>query len=128
MANWIEKVRHGDFAAIPWRVSFEQASELALLIDGYGVCGGVEAVVGITNSVLGDLRSMGRTRASPLDLWVALFGLQRAIRFGGYPPSDDEEFMVERLVILLRLGLTALTPKQRAGIAGLMRRQGELLS
>jgi len=128
MIGWVEKLRNGDFAAIPWRVSFEEASEVALLIDGYGVCGGVEAVMGITNSVLGDLRSMGRTRASPLDLWVALFGLQRAVRFGGYPPTDDEEFLAERLVTLLRLGLAAMSPKQCAGIAALMRRQGELLS
>jgi len=121
MTDWLTKVAHGDFAAIPWNPTFEEASELALLIDGYEVAGTVEKCIKISNRVAADLRRMGRTRASALDIWLALHGQQHAHAFAGYPPTDEDEHLFDELVRVLRAALMGLTPKQRAGIMSIIR-------
>jgi hypothetical protein len=121
MTDWLKKVAHGDFAAIPWNPTFREASELALLIDGYEVAGGVKKCMAISSRVADDMLRMGRTRASALDIWIALFGQQRAHRFAGCAPTDDDEHLFQELVRVLRMALKDLTPKQRAGIMSMMR-------
>jgi hypothetical protein len=124
--DWIAKVRDGDFDAIPWLVSFEEASELALLIEGCEVAGSVQRCMAISNRVAGDIRRIGRTPASALDLWIALFGQQRAHCHAGFPPTDDEAHLFGELVRLLRLTLKDLSPKQKAGIMSIIRREEAL--
>ena len=118
--DWLIKVRGGDFAAIPPKVLFIEASELALSIDGHAVAGGVARVQAICNRVVEELRREGRTCASPLDLWIALFGLQRGHCHAGLAHTDEDEQRFGELVRILRAALVALTPKQKAGIMSVL--------
>ncbi len=124
--DFLKAVRHGDFAAIPMVMTFEEASELALMIEGYEVAGGVRKCMVISNRVLGDIRRFGRTRATALDLWLTLFGQQRAHCHAGLPHTDDDEYLFQELVRLLRVALKDLTPKQKAGLMSILGRQDEL--
>jgi len=119
MTDWLKKVADGNFGEIPWNPTFEEASKLALLIDGDAVAG-VEKCMAISNRVAADMRRMGRTRASALDIWLALYGLQRAHAFAGQTPSNEDQFLFDEFVRVLRAALVSLTSKQKAGIISLM--------
>lgn len=120
--DWLIKVRAGDFGAIPTKVTFMEASELALSIDGHAVAGGVARVQAITNRVVEEIRREGRTCASPLDLWIALFGQQRGHCHAGLGSTVEDEQRFGELVRVLRAALIALTPKQKAGIMSVLGR------
>ena len=73
MTAWLDRVRDGGWGHIPWHITFEQASELALLIEGYDVAGGIAEVMAISRRVIDDIMRTERTRATALDIWIALF-------------------------------------------------------
>lgn len=119
--DWLIKVRAGDFAAIPTTpVTFLEASEVALSIDGYAITGSVARVQEISNRVVEEFQRTGRTRASALDLWLALFGQQRAHCHAGMAHTDADEQWFAELVRYLRTALLALTPAQKAGIISVL--------
>ena len=128
LMDWIAKVRHGDFAAIPAVVTFEEACAVASLIDGFGVAGGILESFAIGNRAVGDILRFGRTRASALDAWIAVHGWCQAHRRGGLPPTEEDAILLRRLVGHLRVCLNGLSAKQKAGIMSTIRREDALQS
>jgi len=120
MRNWIRHVRRGDFAAIPEDLGFNNAAKLALLVDGYDLTGGVTECFAISQRVVAEFRSTASTTATALDLWIALFGMQRGYRFCGLLPEGEDLHVLDLLVEALRDALLALKPTQRAGIISLI--------
>jgi hypothetical protein len=120
MGDWIEKVRAGDFKAIPWHVTFDEACQLALLIEGYETAGGHAECFQISRCVVDRIARKVGDRVLALDLWITLFAQQRAYRFGGYPPTDSEIDLFLDLVRYLRGALRNLNSAQRAGIMAIM--------
>lgn len=118
---WVERVRRGDFAAIPADLDFATAGGLALLIDGYGVAGGLGPCVAIHDTVLERCLEEDRSGATALDLWIAIFFAQRRTYRQGPPPEGGELNALDKLVAELRAALLALTPRQKAGIMAAMR-------
>ena len=121
MKPWINKVRAGDFAAIPANMDFDEASELALVIDGFGLTGGVPQLMKLSNRVAFEISVSGWTTASALDRWLALFGQQRAYHHFGYGPEGQALHEFNLLAKALRSALLQLTPSQRAGIMSVLR-------
>ena len=121
--DWIAKVRHGDFAAIPEVMSFQDACEFASLIDGFELVGGILESFAIGNRVVGDILRFGRTRASALDTWIAVHGWCQAHRRSGVAPTEEDAILLRRLVGHLRVCLNGLTVKQRAGLMSIICRQ-----
>ena len=124
MSSWLEQVRHGNLDAIPSSITFKDAWEMALLIDGFQVAGSRKMCFAISRRVAKDIRLMDKKRLSALDLWIALFAHQRLHCFIGLPLTTDEKLFIMKLGNVLGLALTDLTPKQRAGIMSMVLRKG----
>jgi hypothetical protein len=120
MGDWIEKVRAGDFNAIPWHVTFDEACQLALLIDGHETAGGFFECIEISRCVVDRIAGKVGDRILALDLWLCLFVQQRMYRFGGQPPKDSEIDLFLDLVRYLRSALRNLNSAQRAGIMAII--------
>jgi hypothetical protein len=118
---WVERVRRGDFAAIPGDLDFATAGGLALLIDGYGVAGGLGPCAAIHDRVLERCLEEDRSGATALDLWIAIFFAQRLAYRQGPPPEGGELSALDKLVAELRAALVALSPDQTVGIMSTMR-------
>ena len=71
--HWTERVRAGDFSAIPVPFTWEQSAEFSHLIDAYELTGSVEACLTILDRVLEEIRFTGHSTASPLDIWITFF-------------------------------------------------------
>lgn len=121
LESWIKNVRAGDFTSIPADLTFESGVELAHLIDGYRVKGGVIECGNAARPVIAEIRRTGRSTASALDIWASLFFAHRACRFGGYPPSDDELVVMDNLAHELRAALIRATLEERERLIELMR-------
>ena len=76
LVDWIAKVRHGDFAAIPEVMSFQDACEFASLIDGFELAGGILESFAIGNRVVGDILRFGRTREQKPGNYFGLKGFR----------------------------------------------------
>jgi hypothetical protein len=117
---WVERVRRGDFAAIPRDLDFASAGGLALLIDGYGVAGGVGQCAAIHDRVLQRCLEDDRSGATALDLWISIFVAKRRAYRQGPPPEGGELNALDKLLAELRDALLALAPRQKAGIMAAM--------
>jgi hypothetical protein len=118
--HWSERVRAGDFSAIPVPFAWDQSAKFAHLIDGYDLTGSVEACFRIRERVLEEVRARGWSTASPIDLWVALFMEHRGCRHSGHEPNREQRVTLDQLCECLRVQLVTLGPKQRAGIMAAM--------
>ena len=125
MTEWLDRVRAGDFSAIPVDIAFSSGVGLAHLIDGCAVAGGSAACAEISRRVGDELLRTVKTTASALDLWIALFGEHMRLRHFRYAPSADERKRLDTLVQALRRALLGLSPKGKAGIMAIVEpRQG----
>ena len=123
--RWTERVRLGDFSAIPVPFAWDQSAEFAHLIDGYDLTRSVEACFRIRERVLPEVQATGWSTASPIDLWIALFMEHRGCRHAGYEPKGERKVTLDQLCECLRVQLVTLGPDQRAGILAAMAEPGE---
>jgi hypothetical protein len=118
--HWSDRVRGGDFSAIPIPFTGNQSAEFSHRIDGDDLTDSLGACRRIRERVLEEIRSTGRSTASPLEIWVALFFEHRGCRHSGCQPDDEEPACLDVLCERLRVQLLSLTPDQRAGILAAM--------
>jgi hypothetical protein len=125
--HWPDRVRAGDFSAIPVPFRWALSVEFAHLIDGYELTGAVEACFRIRSRVLREIRATKRTTVAPLDLWIALFFEHRGYRHSGCQPDREERAILDVLCECLRARLVSLRPEQRAGILAALREPREMV-
>jgi hypothetical protein len=125
--HWSDRVRAGDFSVIPIPFTWKQSAEFSHLIDGYELTGSLGACRRIRERVLGEIRSTGRSTASPLEIWVALFFEHRGCRHTGSQPCEEQQAYLDVLCERLRVQLLSLTPDQRAGILAAMTEPGRVV-
>ena len=118
--HWSDRVRVGDFSAIPVPFTWEQSAKFAHLINGYDLTGSVETCFRIRDRVRHEIRATGWSTASPIDLWIALFMEHRSYRHSGFPPNGEHRVPLDQLCECLRVQLVTLGPGQRAGILAAM--------
>jgi hypothetical protein len=116
LQHWPNRVRAGDFSAIPVPFRWALSAKFAHLIDGYDLTGSVEACFRIRSRVLRELRAKSRSTAPPLDLWITLFCEHRGCRHSGSQPDREERAILDLLCECLRIQLVNLRPGQRAGM------------
>ena len=90
---WLNRVRTGDFSAIPERPTFGDTLYLAHLVDGYELAGikGPDEAGGVVAAVERDLASRGRVE--PERIWAAMFLEHRRLRFENrraYPAEERQ--------------------------------------
>ncbi|GEP07055.1 hypothetical protein [Methylobacterium oxalidis] len=118
---WVERVRLGDFAAIPAPFTWAQSDDLAMLLDGYAVTGGHERLSCIYTATMQVMGNGGAGSATALDLWLTLFYAHRGYRHQGTWPRGREREKLDRICESLRLALLALSPEQQSGFLGALR-------
>ena len=118
--HWTERVRAGDFSAIPVPFTWAQSAEFSHLIDAYELTGSVDACFTILDRVLHEIRFTSHSTASPLDIWITLFFRHRGCKHAGHQPNPDRRALLDILYERLRVQLLRLGPEQRAGILGAM--------
>jgi hypothetical protein len=125
--HWPDRVRAGDFSAIPVPFSWALSAKFAHLIDGYELTGSVEACFRIRSRVLRELRAIGRSTAPLLDLWIALFSEHRGCRHAGSQPDHKERAILDVLCECLRAQLVNLGPERRVGIIAVLREPRQMV-
>lgn len=118
--DWLERVRQGCFGVIPESLGWEDSTELALLIDGYGLLGSnrIEDADAYLQSRIARARAVGHWCGGPVELWTTLFIEHRRWHFSSpYGPDAEHIALLDRLVSQLR---AALNPLQNSSIQTLL--------
>jgi len=118
--HWTERVRAGDFSAIPVPFTWAQSAEFSHLIDAYELTGSLKACWTIMDRVLEEIRFSGHSTASALDIWVSLFLQWRGCKHTGSQPNRARRALLDVLCERLRVQLLSLGPEQHAGILAAM--------
>ena len=91
---WLERAQYGEFSSMPEEFDFDRSNFFAHLIDGYRLA---------QQEGLGDLQDFtGTWSGTALELWLALFAANRAIRHGGYEPGGEYRRQLDELCHTLR--------------------------
>ena len=98
---------------MPNPFTWDQSVKFAHIIDGYGVAGGVEQCMAITQNAIDSEPDPDDRAASALTLWVALFGEHRRWRHFGYEPGGQDLLYLDALCEELGRRLRALNPAER---------------
>ncbi|HEV7326491.1 MAG TPA: hypothetical protein VGN91_15625 [Bosea sp. (in: a-proteobacteria)] len=116
--DWLDQVRHGNFAAIPQQLDWGQASQLAGLLH----CWDVSSALG-----LGELAFWAEERAdeaanagdwhgSAIELWLSLCFEHRRFRHYGITPGEGDAILVNQLCRQLRDQLDRISVAERRTI------------
>ena len=111
--KWLADAKVGDFSTMPNPFTWDQSVKFAHIIDGYGVAGGVERCMAITQNAIDSEPDPDDRAASALTLWVALFGEHRRHRHSAYPPGREARLYLDALCEELGRRLRALNPAER---------------
>jgi len=111
--KWLADAKVGDFSTMPTPFTWDQSVKFAHIIDGYGVAGGVERCMAITQNAIDSEPDPNDRAASALTLWVALFGEHRRWRHFGYEPGGQDLLYLDSLSEALRGRLQNLSPDDR---------------
>jgi hypothetical protein len=112
-APWLERVRAGDFSAIPADFSWSTSAKFAHLIDGYALAGGFENVAALFHRIMELLETSTDWQASATDLWISLFGAHRAYRHFGYVPDFADQLLLDELCKMVRSELQNIGDDER---------------
>jgi hypothetical protein len=85
--GWIIDAMAGDFSTMPNPFTWDESAKFAHIIDGYGVAGGVDGCIEMTENAIDCAPDPDDRASSALTLWVALFGEHRRYGHFGYPPG-----------------------------------------
>jgi hypothetical protein len=120
--QWIDRVRRGEFDAIPEPLTWQESYDLAHLVDGYDLA----SDAGIVD--LGDFAYRKRLKAeeggewigTAPELWSILYIEHRAARFARI--AFDRDPLLDQLCLTLRFSLQILGHDERALLLRLMER------
>jgi hypothetical protein len=110
---WVERVRAGDFSAIPADLRWAGSAKFAHLIDGYVLAGGFRPVAALFHRIMELMETSPDWQAPATDLWVALFGAHRAYRHFGYGPDFADQLLLDELCKMLRSELQNVGDDER---------------
>ncbi len=120
---WLERVRQGDFSALPDPFTYAHTLHFSHLLHGYRVS---EAMgwgsLGIwANERLAEAERTDRWHGSALELWLCLFYEHRRYRhMGEGDPQGQDLVLLDQLCAMLRARLQALSDEERAHILRFM--------
>lgn len=114
MDRWIERVRSGDFSAMPADFSWKQSEQFALLINGYDAAKslGLGPLDDFVYRKRRDAAETGEWRGSAAELWCILFFERRISRFAR--ATLDRDPLLDKLCGSLRFALQIIPDDQKA--------------
>lgn len=115
---WLDRVRHGDFAAIPEAFTWEDSAAFAHLLHGYDVSSalGLGELAFWANERADEAAMMGSWRGSAIELWLGLFYEHRRYRHFGFEPAGADRELIVCLWQQLRSQLQVIGDDERATI------------
>jgi len=116
--HWLDRVRVGDFAAIPHAPTWLQSARLAHLLNGYAASRalGLGDLHGWANERADEAARTGSWRGSAIELWLCLFYEHRRWRHFGEEPEGGERKLIARLERQLRSQIQVIGCEERATI------------
>jgi hypothetical protein len=102
--EWLERARCGEFSSMPEEFDFDRSNFFAHLIDGYRLAQqeGFGDLQAFYWTILAEAERTGTWSGTALELWMALFAANRAIRHGGYEPGGEYRRQLDELCHTLR--------------------------
>lgn len=107
---WMERVRAGDFAAIPDSLDWDTSIDLAHLIDGHALLEqtGRGDAIAFLEAAGTEAAQTGRWPGNATDLWITLFLEHRRWRHASpQEPDPQQQALLDTLVRQLREALVA---------------------
>lgn len=118
-ADWLQRVRRGDFNALPEPFTWDKTGELAHLIHGYRISEslGLGPLRIWANQRINKARRSGQWVGTALELWLCLFYEHRRYRhMGEGDPEGDELKLLNQLCTQLSGKLRDLNADEHAAI------------
>lgn len=119
--DWVDRVRHGDFLAIPHPFVWGNSVVFAHMVRGYEVMGGSAETGRFANERLDGAEAGLGWQGTAKELWICLFYEHRRWRHAGLEPSATQVAVLDALCGALRSRLEHITATERAQLIGLMR-------
>lgn len=118
-ADWLQRLRRGDFAALPDPFTWGQTSEFAHLIHGYRVSEslGLGPLRIWANQRINEARRANQWRGTAIELWLCLFYEHRRYRhMGEGDPAGPDLDLLDQLCSELRARLQIVSDTERTSI------------
>nr|WP_047573951.1 hypothetical protein [Methylobacterium sp. ZNC0032] len=116
--DWLDRVRRGDFAAIPLDLTWLQSARLAYLLNGYDTSRtlGLGDLQGWANERADEAARTSSWSSSAIELWLCLFYEHRRWRHFGCEPEGEDRELIGSLWQQLRDELQVIGEDERATI------------
>lgn len=113
--DWLNRVRGGDFAAMPHELTWLQSARLAHLLNGYDTSRalGFGDLHAWANARAEDAAQTGSWRGTAIELWQCLFYEHRRWRHFGEEPNGQERALLDHLTQTLRQQLGIAEAQER---------------
>lgn len=115
---WLDRVRAGDFAAVPETLTWEESGAFVHLLHGYDVSLALDLgeLAFWANARADEAAMTGSWRGTTIELWLCLFYEHRRFRHFGFEPVADDRALIVRLWQQLRSQLQVIGGEERATI------------
>lgn len=99
LGGWLGEVALGNFECVPSGLDWDNAIELAHLIDGYALLGelGVDDGFAFADERLAHAKKTGAWSGPAHELWICLFLEYRRWKFAGADPEGEARILVDIL-------------------------------
>lgn len=117
-AAWLDRIRAGDFAAMPEAFTWEESGAFAHLLHGYDVSSalGLGELAFWANERADEAAMTGSWRGSTVELWLGLFFEHRRFRHFGFEPAGVDRELIVRLWQQLRRQIQVIGDDERTAI------------
>lgn len=117
-AAWLDRVRAGEFSAMPEAFTWEDSAAFAHLLHGYDVSSALDLgeLAFWANERAGEAAMTGAWRGSTVELWLGLFFEHRRFRHFGFEPAGADRKLIVRLWQQLRSQLQVIGDDERTTI------------
>ena len=118
--TWTDRVRAGDFSALPLPLTWAKSYDLARMIDGYAVAeaAGIADLAEFAYQTRQRAGTLGEWVATATELWCILFIEHRAARFAR--DAFDADPLLDSLCLTLRFALQIVPDHERTALVRFM--------
>lgn len=115
-AAWLDRVRAGDFSAMPEVFTWEGSGAFAHFLHGYDVSSALDLgeLAFWANERADEAAMAGSWRGTAIELWLCLFYEHRRFRHFGFEPVAADRELIARLWHQLRDQLQVTGDDERA--------------
>lgn len=115
---WLDRVRAGNFSAMPEAFTWEDSAAFAHLLHGYDVSSALDLgeLAFWANERADEAAMAGSWRGAAIELWLCTFYEHRRYRHFGFEPAGADRDLIARLWQQLRNQLQVIGDEERTTI------------